>query len=110
LGFQWKNRANTQKDFSSASSDKRLSPISYRTSEPRRAVGLGGGSVDAEAFAGQHVAVLGFLHQEAYLCQEAVQEAGKHGRASYHHQVLGEHFTRVNRALREKQEEKNRKE
>lgn len=56
--------------------------------------------MDAEALAGQHLAVFGFLHQEAYLCQQAVQEAGQHGRSSYHHQVLREHFTCVNGALK----------
>lgn len=62
--------------------------ISYLTSEPGGAVGLGGWSVYSEALAGQHAAVLGFLHQEAYLRQQAVQEARQHGRASDHHQVL----------------------
>lgn len=59
------------------------------TSEPGGAVGLGGRRVDAEALAGQHAAVLGLLHQEAYFGQQPVQETGQHGRASDHHHVLG---------------------
>lgn len=57
--------------------------------------------MNAEALAGQHVAVLGFLHQEAYLCQQAVKEAGQHGGAPDHHQVLREHFTGVDGALKQ---------
>lgn len=69
------------------------------TSEPGGAVGFGRWCMDAEALAGQYVAVLRFLHQEAYLCQQAVQETRQHGCASNDHQVLREHFTGVNGAL-----------
>lgn len=54
----------------------------------------------AEALAGQDVAVLGFLHQEADLCQQTVQEARQHGCSTYYHQVLRKHLTRVNGALK----------
>lgn len=70
------------------------------TSEPGGAVGLGRRRVDAEALAGQHTAVLGLLHQEAYLSQQPVQEARQHGRASDHHHVLGQHLPGVDGALR----------
>lgn len=59
--------------------------------------------MNTEALAGQHVTVFGFLHQEANLCQQAVQEAGQHGGASDHHQVLREHFTGVDGALKQTQ-------
>lgn len=59
--------------------------------------------MNTEALAGQHVTVFGFLHQEANLCQQAVQEAGQHGGASDHHQVLREHFTGVDGALKQMQ-------
>lgn len=69
--------------------------------------------MNTEALAGQHVTVFGFLHQEANLCQQAVQEAGQHGGASDHHQVLREHFTGVDGALKQTQTdilgEKNKK-
>lgn len=77
--------------------------ISYLTSKPRSAVGLCRGRMNTEALAGQHVTVFGFLHQEANLCQQAVQEAGQHGGASDHHQVLREHFTGVDGALKQTQ-------
>lgn len=77
--------------------------ISYLTSKPRSAVGLCRGRMNTEALAGQHVTVFGFLHQEANLCQQAVQEAGQHGGASDHHQVLREHFTGVDGALKQMQ-------
>lgn len=70
------------------------------TSEPGGAVGFSRRSVYTEALAGEHFAVLGFLSQEAYLCQQAMQEARQHGRASDHHQVLREHFTGVDGALK----------
>lgn len=69
------------------------------TSEPGGAVGLGGWSVYSQALACQHTAVLRFLHQEAYLRQQPVQEARQHGCASDHHQVLREHFPGINGAL-----------
>lgn len=52
-----------------------------------------------EALAGQHAAVLWFLHQEANLSQQAVQETGQHRCAPNHHEVLRQHFTGVNGAL-----------
>lgn len=70
------------------------------TSEPGGAVGLGGRRVDAEALAGQDAAVLGLLHQEAYLSQQPVQETGQHGRASDHHHVLGQNLPGIDGALR----------
>ena len=73
------------------------------TSEPGGAVGFGGRSVDPKALAGQHVAVLWFLHQEAQLCQQAVQEARQHGRPSDHHQVLRQDLTGVYGALKHTQ-------
>lgn len=65
-----------------------LIKITYLTSEPGGAVGLGRRSMYTQALAGQHVTVLGFLNQEAYLCQQTVQETWQHGCASDHHQVL----------------------
>ena len=53
-----------------------------------------------EALGGQGVAVLGFLHQEAYLSQEPVQEARQHGRAPDDHQVLRQSLTSVDGTLR----------
>lgn len=84
--------------FSSEGSDKHLN----LTSEPGGAVGLGRWSVYTQALACQHGAVLGFLHQEAYLRQKPVLETRQHGCASDHHQVLREHLPCVNGALQGK--------
>lgn len=73
--------------------------VSLLTSEPGGAVGFGRWRVDAEALAGQHAAVLGLLHQEAYLCQQPVQETRQHGCASDDHHVLRQNLPRVNGAL-----------
>lgn len=72
----------------------------FLTSQPGGAVGLGRRSVDAEALARQHAAVLGLLHQEAYLRQQSVQETRQHGCASDHHHILRQHLPSVNGALR----------
>lgn len=56
--------------------------------------------MDAEALAGQHAAVLGLLHQEAYLGQQPVQETRQHGRAPDHHHVLGQNLPGIDGALR----------
>ena len=69
------------------------------TPEPGGAVGLGGRGVQPEALGGQQVAVLGLLHQVAYLGQQPVLEAGQHGGASDHHQVLRQHLPGVDGAL-----------
>lgn len=70
------------------------------TSEPCGAVGFGWRTVQPEALGGQGVAVLGFVHQEAYLSQEPVQEARQHGRAPDDHQVLRQSLTSVDGTLR----------
>lgn len=69
------------------------------TPEPGGAVGLGWKRVYAEALARQHVAVFWFLHQEAYLSQESVDEAWQHGGAADHDQVLRQHLPSINGAL-----------
>lgn len=83
-----------------AGSDKYFRKASCLTSQPGGAVGLGRWGVNAQALAGQHLAVLGFLHQEAHLGQEPVLEARQHGGAADHHQVLREHLAGVDGALR----------
>lgn len=84
-------------NFASSAHEHQPPPL---TSEPGGAVGLGGRRVDVEALAGQHAAVLGLLHQEAYLGQQPVQETGQHGRASDHHHVLGQNLPGIDGALR----------
>lgn len=69
------------------------------TSEPGGAVGFGRWRVDADALAGQHAAVLGLLHQEAYLSQQPVQETRQHGCAADDHYVLRQNFPGVDGAL-----------
>lgn len=69
------------------------------TPKPGGAVGLGWKRVYAEALARQHVAVLRFLHQEAYLSQESVEETWQHGGAADHYQVLRQHLPSINGAL-----------
>lgn len=80
--------------------------VSPLTSEPGGAVGFGRRRVDAEALAGQHAAVLGLLHQEAYLGQQPVQETRQHGCASDDHHVLGQNLPGVDGALRVKHSQK----
>lgn len=77
----------------------RMIKTSCLTSEPGGAVGLGWRRVYTEALASQHVAVLRFLHQEADLSQQPVEETRQHWGAANHHQVLGQHLPSINGAL-----------
>lgn len=81
---------------------EKLTLMPQQTSQPCRAVWFGGWNVDLKAPVDQHTAVFGFFHQEAYLCQQAVEEAGQHGRSPDDYQVLTKHFPSVNRTLLEK--------
>ena len=77
-----------------------IEPLFLLTSKPGSAVGLGGRGMHTEALGGEHIAVLGFLHQEAYLSQQTMHEAWQHGCASNHQEVLRQNLTGVNGALR----------